>query len=159
MAKQWLLALLISSLLSACGFHLRGSYSIPEQFSTVYLQPVDPYAGLTRAVKKHLIDRGVELANTVSDDTPTIVLGKDTLERSNLSLFADGQVAEYLLVYKVEVQIVQPNQPLTKLKLQVQRDYLDDPRQALAKKRERELLLQEMRQQIADQLLLKLASL
>ena len=56
------------------------------------------------------------------------------------------------------MSIIPPHGKRQQLTLQAQRDYLDDPGQALAKSRELEMLLQEMRVEIADQLLRKLAA-
>ncbi|GGA78706.1 LPS-assembly lipoprotein LptE [Neiella marina] len=159
MLKRWLFPLVLCTLLSACGFQLRGSYTLPDQFQQLHLQVQDPYAAISREVSKRFKDSGIVLLDVATDEAPRVILGKDRLERTNLSVYPDGQVAEYRLVYRLNVNVIQPGQKPKKLDLQVQRDYLDDPRQALAKRREREILLQEMREQISFQLLAQLSSL
>ncbi|MCM2679088.1 LPS assembly lipoprotein LptE [Echinimonas agarilytica] len=158
MAIRSLLITISILAISACGFQLKGSYTLPEQYQQIQLQVSDPYSAITRDVTKRLKDGGVEIVSSQGESHPTLVLGKDTLERSNLSLYPDGQVAEYRLTYSLEASVLEANKPARQLSLQVQRDYLDDPRQALAKKREMEVLLSEMRQQISDQLMVQLAS-
>lgn len=155
--RTWLITGLVVCL-SGCGFQLRGSYSLPEHLSQIQLQSSDPYSAITRHVSKRLQQGGVEIIAGQQDTTPTLLLGEEKLERSNLSLYSDGQVAEYRLIYKLGVTLLKPEQPPQAINLQVQRDYQDDPSEALAKRREMELLLTEMRQQVADQLLIKLAS-
>lgn len=154
-----LLCLLVSiAMLAGCGFQLRGTYLVPDSFKTIYLHSASPYSELTRAVKKRFHSGQVDLINAPRQQTASITLHKDNLERKSLTLFADGQVAEYRLFYSVEVEIILPSGEGRFIRLQAQRDYLDDPGQALAKSREMEMLLQEMRVEIADQLLRKLSS-
>jgi len=145
-------------LLSGCGFQLRGTYLVPEQFKALYLQSDSSYSALTRAVKKRFKSAQIQLLNQPETGSPRVELKRDNLERSNLTLFADGQVAEYRLFYSVVVKLVDANGNSQQFKLQAQRDYLDDPGQALAKSREMEMLLQEMQAEIADQLLRRLST-
>ncbi len=153
----WLI-LMSLTMLSACGFHLRGHYSLPAHLQTMELQSADPYAAITRQISKRLKQGGITLVPSADERTPRLILGEETLERSNLSLYTDGQVAEYRLLYKLNATLILPDEAPQALSLQVQRDYQDDPSEALAKRRELELLLDEMRQQIANQLIIKLAS-
>lgn len=143
--------------LTACGFQLRGNYSLPDHLKQIQLQSSDPYSAITRQVSKRLQQGGVQIVASQAE-LPTLTLGEEKLERSNLSLYPDGQVAEYRLIYRLTVNLLKPEQAPKEIKLQVQRDYLDDPSQALAKRREMEMMLEEMRQQVADQLLIQLAA-
>lgn len=144
--------------LSACGFQLRGAYELPAHLQTIQLQSSDPYSAITRQISKSLQHGGVQLVATSAQRLPLIRIGDEKLERSNLSLYRDGRVAEYRLLYQLTVTLIQPEQPEKIIHLQVQRDYLDNPSEALAKRREMELLLSEMRQQLAAQLLVQLAA-
>ncbi|OZB36659.1 MAG: hypothetical protein B7X50_13020, partial [Alishewanella sp. 34-51-39] len=76
-----------------------------------------------------------------------------------LSLFANGQVAEYELIYKVEYRIQLPGEQEQFYQFELYRDYQDDPNQALAKAQELELLLSELRQQAANRIIRQLARL
>jgi LPS-assembly lipoprotein len=67
-------------------------------------------------------------------------------------------VAEYDLVYTVEYQVVFPNRVPIKNKLTVSREYQDDPDQILAKSRELNLVLNELREEAADRLIRLLSS-
>ena len=51
-----------------------------------------------------------------------------------------------------------PGKEAQPFKIEIRRDYLDDPRTALAKSREMELLVKEMRIQAADRILQSMAS-
>jgi LPS-assembly lipoprotein len=83
----------------------------------------------------------------------------DKLDRRTLSVFNNGQVAEYELIYTVKYQLRIPQQEVQQFKFELNRDYQDDPNSALAKSRELNLMLTEMRKQAADKILRNLASI
>ncbi len=149
----------LSILLSAgCGFKLQGSYSIPEQLRTLHLTSQDEYSELTRLVRERLRLHSISLVEE-SDEVPTLNILRDSLDRSTLSLYPTGNVAEYELTYHVKFAVNLPESEAQIFEVDIHRDYLDDPRTALAKSREMELLLKEMRIQAADQMIQTLASI
>jgi len=149
----------LSILLSAgCGFKLQGSYSIPEQLRTLHLTSQDEYSELTRLVRERLRLHSISLVEE-SDEIPTLNILRDSLDRSTLSLYPTGNVAEYELTYHVKFAVSLPQGEAQTFEVDIQRDYLDDPRTALAKSREMELLLKEMRIQAADRMIQTLASI
>ncbi|RTR26626.1 LPS assembly lipoprotein LptE [Shewanella atlantica] len=149
----------LSILLSAgCGFKLQGSYSIPEQLRTLHLTSQDEYSELTRLVRERLRLHSISLVEE-SDEIPTLNILRDSLDRSTLSLYPTGNVAEYELTYHVKFTVSLPQGEAQTFEVDIQRDYLDDPRTALAKSREMELLLKEMRIQAADRMIQTLASI
>jgi len=75
------------------------------------------------------------------------VLDADSLQRRTLSLFSNGQVAEYELIYKVQYQLILPGQEPRPYQIELYRDYQDDPSRALAKSKELDLMLSELRSQ------------
>jgi LPS-assembly lipoprotein len=77
----------------------------------------------------------------------------DTLDRRTLSLSQSGQVAEYEMIYTVYYQLIKQGEVSAQQQVEVYRDYQDDPNFALAKTREREVLVQEMREEAARLLL------
>ncbi len=65
----------------------------------------------------------------------------DGLQRRTLSLFPNGQVAEYELIYTVELSDDDAGSGChSPTKLSLYRDYQDDPSRALAKARELDLI-------------------
>lgn len=152
-----LLALVIMTS-AGCGFHLQGSYSIPKELRVLSLQTQDEYSELSRLVSERLRLHNISV-QPVSKDLPRLTLIKDTLERSTLSLYATGNVAEYELIYHVDFSVALPDQEAQKFTAEIRRDYQDDPRTALAKSREMNLLVKEMRAQAADYVIQTLASI
>lgn len=142
---------------AGCGFKLQRSYQIPEQLNQLSLSCSDEYSELTRLVRERLRLNNVKIVDA-ANDVPVLRLITDSLERSTLSLYPTGNVAEYELIYFVEFAVALPGKEAQPFKIEIRRDYLDDPRTALAKSREMELLVKEMRIQAADRILQSMAS-
>ena len=87
------LALLGSLLLSSCGFHLRGDLPL-SHFPAMYIQS-QRHSELAALVAERLEHNKVELLQSYQQTAPMLQLIDDTLERRTLSLFPNGQVAEY----------------------------------------------------------------
>lgn len=146
---------LLAFALNSCGFQLRDSYQLPTQLESVYIQ-AEPFSEFAEILASRL-----ELAGAKLDKQPqqtVIQLVSDSLDRRTLSLSSSGQVAEYELIYTVEY--VLHNGPDSSIPLQVEvfRDYQDDPNFALAKTREREVLVTEMREDAARQILRQISA-
>ncbi|WP_432453710.1 MULTISPECIES: LPS assembly lipoprotein LptE [unclassified Agarivorans] len=152
------LLILSLSILSACGFAPRGSYLLDEKLTQVYLSSSDEFSPLIRELKRQLAQNNVQVIDSPQEDIPTLHIGGEEINKRTLSLFANGQVAEYELSYRVAgyLQIADVgNYPLT---VQLHRDFQDNPLAALAKQRERELLYTELRGMAADQIMRQLAT-
>lgn len=143
--------------LTSCGFHLRGNLPL-SQFPAIYVQS-EAHSELAKLVSERLRQNSVQLLNSMQAEAPTIQLVSDTLERRTLSLFPSGQVAEYELIYKVSYYLIMPGAEPAFNQFELYRDYQDDPNQALAKARELDLLLGELRQQAANRIIRQLARL
>ncbi|RUO80455.1 hypothetical protein CWI84_05180 [Idiomarina tyrosinivorans] len=132
-------------LLSACGFHLRDHYQLPDSLQQVAVQSTTSDR-LADIIRQQLINAGAAL-NT--DAKTRLKITGDRLERRTLSLFKSGQVAEYQLLYQIDYQILLPKHQPIAMHIEVARDYQDDPNYVLAKTREREILVEEMRVEAA----------
>ena len=160
---------LLSLLLSACGFTLRSDYHLPDNIHQVQLVSGQAHSLLQRALSKRLKAYQIKVlagqqqvgADIALDDGKTIgvYLLPDKLDRRLLSLFSTGQVAEYELIYSVRCQLLLPGQAPQLIEFDVNREYQDDPDAVLAKSRELELVLNEMRLQAADLIIRHMARL
>ena len=156
--RSGLLLILAMVIVTGCGFKMRGDYLLPEQFQTLYVTSNDPHGELTRFVKNHLSTNDVNIVKKNRDDIPELRIVKDSLNRRTLSLFENGQVAEYELTYSVGYEIRFKGEEKQRFEFDVTRNYQDDPNRALAKSRELNLLRKEMRIEAADIILRNLAS-
>ena len=103
--KSLIIALLTTSLLSACGFQLRGDYLLDDDLQTLYVSSSDIHGELTRLVKLNLTRNQVNVLKHSKADVPELRILSDKLDRRTLSLFSNGQVAEYELIYSVHYQV------------------------------------------------------
>ncbi|MBU2892676.1 hypothetical protein KO495_04995 [Colwellia sp. D2M02] len=157
LANTLAMALLTTSLLSACGFQLRGDYLLDDDLQTLYVSSSDVHGELTRLLKLHLTRNQVKVLNQSTLDAPELRIVSDNLDRRTLSVFPNGQVAEYELIYSVHYQLRFSGEDARDFRFELYRDYQDDPNLALAKSRELSLLLSEMRTSAADKILRDMA--
>ena len=157
------LILMITTLaLASCGFHLRSDKTLPSNTDYLYVQATSQNAPLVRALENRMkvyqIKGGPEAARGQEETTITLRLQPESLDRRLLSVFATGQVAEYELIYAVRYTVLFPNGEELKTSFEVLREYQDDPDQVLAKSRELNLVLSEMRLEAADRIIRLLSS-
>ena len=150
-------ALLLSLVLSSCGFTLRGTASL-QKYPALYLQG-DVHSELLTQLGAQLVRNQVTLLDSPDASAPVFVFVDDSLKRRNLSLFTNGQVAEYELIYTLNYQLILPGQDPVPYRIELNRDYLDDPNRALAKSRELDLLLTELRSQAVSRVIRQLSRL
>ncbi len=159
LTKYIVSALLAVSLLAGCGFKLRGDYLLPENLTTLYVSSDDVHGELTRLLKLHLTNNEVNVAKSPGANIPELHVLKDNLDRRTLSLFENGQVAEYELTYTVNYEVRFTIDDVERFSFDLNRNYQDNPDRALAKSRELILLRTEMREEAANQILRNLASI
>lgn len=157
-----LLVLVTTLSVAGCGFHLRGSQTLPQGVEYVALIAASEHSDLVRAVDKRLdlyeIHGGFGLPDSYKKTAIVMQLAPEKLDRRLLSVFSTGQVAEYQLVYTVKYTVTFPDGKHVPATIEVLREYQDDPDQVLAKSRELNLVLDEMRVEAADRMIRLLSS-
>jgi LPS-assembly lipoprotein len=154
------------TVIASCGFTLRGSQALPESLTQVVITAPLQYSPLSRALQKRLsvyqlkglINPTANVDIAMINQTVILQLQPEQFERRLLSVFSSGQVAEYDLVYTVRYAVIFPNKVPINNVLTVSREYQDDPDQILAKSRELNLVLNELRAESADRLIRLLSS-
>lgn len=146
------------SLLVACGFHLRGSYTLP--FDSLYLAFAD-YDVVGANLKRQIRASGsTRIALTQSDAQASLLPGDQYRDRVILSVSGTGRVSElrlrYLFNYRITDDkgrdVVPPN------RIEIIRDLTYDDSQILAKQQEETLLWRDMENDLVQQLLRRLAA-
>ncbi|WP_375753101.1 LPS assembly lipoprotein LptE [Vibrio sp. HN007] len=150
--------LLLAGSLSACGFHFRGSYLVPEEISDFSLTSYDQYSRLTRAVEAQLRLNDIKTV-TPAKDISNIHLVSGSLGERTVSLYQNGQAAEKELTYTASYRVTIPEIGSRTFTTTAYRTYLSNPQTALAKSVEEEMLEQEMIEQSAVQIIRQMARL
>jgi len=143
----WLFVLV----LQGCGFQLRGSLDIPEQWQPVYVSSENANEVAT-ALKQNL--ETADIQQTLDSTQAKLVLKVRNQKLSNRilsvsSTTAKTQEREYTSEVEFEINDAQGNSLLAKQKLAVRRELSMDERAVLAKSEEEQLLLRDLDQELA----------
>jgi LPS-assembly lipoprotein len=140
-------------LLSGCGFQLKGSGggATSLEGTTVRLISNQPRAELTREVSRELTVNGVIL---LDDSAAKLVLTiqPEQFTQRNVSLTAQARAAELELTLSADFTLQRVDSDPIDARAVVNRQMLNDPRNVVGKTEELRLLREEMRQDLAAQI-------
>ncbi len=146
--------LLISLLLiSACGYHLRGSIDLPEGLKAIYLQ--NSSNKLRKSFKQTLKSIDGKLVETSKLAGITIQVVKEHMDNRVLSLSNTGRINEVELVYSLHFMMLnKKGKPLKeKQEIIIRRDYFNDQGDVLAKNNEDQTIRTEMYDQAVQSII------
>ena len=154
LAKLACLLAVFSCLLS-CGFQLKGAdpngASTGLQGLELRLISVQPRSDLTREVSRELSNAGAVLTDA-TDSALQLTLQAEQFSQRNVSLTAQARAAELELTLSVNFVLEQTEQDPTDARATVSRQMLNDPRNIVGKTEELRLLREEMRRDLAAQI-------
>jgi len=165
---------------SACGFHLRGSYSLPEALMPIH---VDAPGGsdIGAALRESLKRQGAQLTDERDQAASSLAVLDESEERRVLSVDDAADVEEYEIRKTVRWQLVRTEAGengddgegdggdrgdtatgggtrtlIAPNELQARRDYEFDSSQVLSKAEEERTLYRDMEESLAQQILFRL---
>lgn len=162
--KNSVFVLLLGSLISSCGFHLRGNQDLSSVLPEVQIQGISIHSDLGRELKRSLSNAKV----TVVDESDVLLsITNDSFSKRVLSLDNAGRANQYELSYLLSFSLIkkvtseesekQEKQPVIDLipaqNITVKREYLFDANLVLEKSDEETRLNNDMRQAAMLQLL------
>ena len=159
--RQWALlravvvSILGATVLTGCGFHLRGTAELP--FSTLYLQ-VASTSPLAQEIRRNLRSTNARIVDSPAAAQATLIIMSEIREKQILSLGGQGRVREYQLRYRIGYQVtdgktttlIPPSEILLK------RDISFNDSEVLAKEAEEALLYRDMQTDAVNQLVRRL---
>ena len=150
--------LLLASVLSACGFHLRGGVDLPVIMQSTYVDSQFPFDAMSRAIGHEL--RASKVNVTQQQETATVIL-KLISHRSNrrvLSVGSSGRATEYELFEEItfELSDTQGKVYLEPQTLSMTRDFVFDETQLLGKVEEGEAIRTQLQQTLARRILTRI---
>jgi len=147
--------LLMFLLLTACGYHMRGSIAIPESLKSVYVFNASSalQSELTNVVKA---SKG-RLVSSPSEAGLVIKIVSEELKTRVLSIGSTGKSNESELDYFLQFQFYdnQENQVMEEQRIEIAREYFNDQTAVLAKLNEEQIIRKEIYKQAVRMLLLR----
>ena len=154
---RFLLLGMLSVLISACGFQLRGVAKLP--FETMYVEASDT-SPVGNDLRRALKSSNVRLTNSAAEAQAVVQLLGETREKIILSLSGGGRVREYQLRMRVSFRVYGPNNKelLVPTELVLLRDLSYDDTQILAKESEEALLFRDIQSDAVQQIMRRLSA-
>ena len=148
-----MLSVLALMTLTGCGFQLKGTGSNTTQLQglTIRLVSGQPRAELTREVTRELTANGLVLRDDPDTDL-SLRLEPEQFTQRNVSLTAQARAAELELTLSAAFSFAKSDQEPISARASVNRQMLNDPRNVVGKTEELRLLREEMRRDLAAQI-------
>ena len=157
MLKRTITVLSLAFLMTACGFHLRGTGTTQMALSELNFAARDALSPLGKQTKESLINNKVE----VSRSAPfTLYIGPEENSKRTASFTAGTRSAEYTLTSAVTYELRSGKLPaLLKDRVEVQRTYAYNQDNVTGSSQEEALLREEMRRDLVMQLMIRLQAI
>ncbi|MEO5628287.1 MAG: LPS assembly lipoprotein LptE [Thermomonas sp.] len=156
MKSRLLTLVLAAGLLSGCGFHLRNALSLPSDLGPIRVVAIDPYSDLAENLADGLQRAGAQAAPAdATEGVATLQVISEQWADTPISNDQFGRAQEFSLRYAVvfsmrraDDSVVVPQQAV-----ELSRDYLAPAVDSIGKASERELLVRELRRDMAAAIL------
>ena len=153
--------LLITALLAACGYQLRGSASLPEAMSVTYIKGLRPYSALVNDFAHALRTRNATVTTDQAAASAVLKITGNTTEKLVLSVDTAGNVLEYEIRQTIRFSVSGPDRRdlLPEQSITLSRDFLYTSTDVLAKAREEKLVRSTMQENLVNLAMLRIAAL
>ncbi|GGY80279.1 LPS-assembly lipoprotein LptE [Cellvibrio zantedeschiae] len=157
--KKIIALALITLGLTACGWHIRGSVELPKQLSNLYVSATDSKGALITDVRQLLKTNRVKLAEKSADANYSLNILEETKDRHTAGVGGDELSSAYEITLKAnyEIHLKNTNQTIKGSAISV-RNFNYNTAAINSATQEELLLEQEMRRDLAQQILRRLSS-
>ena len=152
---QQLCILSVLFAVSACGFHLRGAFQVPEALSTLHLSSENPTSPILSSVRRTMLSSGVDLVKSETDAPYTLYLSGERTEKRSISVDSLAAAAEFQLRQFVSYELRTAGGQLLvgPHELIVERNFQNDINNVVGKRDEERLIREEMHVLLASQIM------
>ena len=139
--------LLLALLISACGYHLRGSINLPAGLKNVYLEGGSPQ--LTKQFNSIMEASSVPVANSPDTAGMIVRIFNENNQRRVLSLDSGGAANDFELDYGFDYEMTDAKNKvlMSRQTVTVKREYFNNQQAIIAKDSEEMTIRNEMYQQ------------
>ncbi len=143
----------LALLLSACGYHLRGAFQLPENMKNVYVEGGS--APLLDQFKQVLKTSSVNLSSSRTGAGIVIKVTNEEFNRRVVSLSSRGKSNEFELEYRMDYEFANAKDVLLmeRQTVDIRREYYNDQTAVIAKENEENVIRNEMYQQAVQSIL------
>lgn len=156
MKSRLALLALSAALLTGCGFHLRNALNLPENLGPVRVLASDPYSPLGELLADGLKRAGAQAAPAyATGDVATLQVISEQWADTPISHDQFGRAQEFSLRYAVifTMRRADGSAAVPQQAVELARDYLAPAVESIGKASERELLVRELRRDMAAAIL------
>lgn len=155
--KKLIALLLTTTMLTACGWHLRGSIALPEDLNSIHLSAEDTHGSLINDMQRALVSNNISVVNNSADANYSIKLLGERSERRAASVGGDALASEYELTMEVDYSIDRGEETLLeKDTARTIRTYDYNRNQVLGSSGEEDIIKAEMRNELIQQIVRRL---
>jgi len=151
---------IITCAITACGFHLRGAYTLPENLSPLYLDRNSMSQDLYKELRTTLKASGAELTDDAAAAASELKISLENRSRDVTSVDTLGRAREYRLIYRLVFTLKTPEETLIKNSaIKLSRNLLFNPEAVLGRDLQIEGMYKDMIHDSCGQILLRLQAL
>ena len=154
------LPIVLALALSACGFHLRNALELPSDLGPVRVQSTDRYSPLADSLTQSIERAGARIAAEDDADATVLDLLSERWGDTPISVDQFGRSQEYSLRYAVvfELRKADGSKPVPRQAVELSRDYISNPVNAIGTESERDILVKELRREMAASIVRRLGA-
>jgi LPS-assembly lipoprotein len=152
-----LLVIMLALLVSACGFQLRGSASLP--FTSVFVEGGS--SDLTVDLRRAIHSSGTKIMDTAQGAEAILLVTTESREKRILTLTSAGRVSEFQLVYRLGFRVndAKGKEFLANQDIELKRDFTFNDSEILSKESEESLLYRDMENDAVQQVLRRMSAI
>ena len=150
---------LLSVVLTACGFKLRGAFELPTELQKIYVTG-SQHSDLVRDLKE-ILEYSAEVVGNRADADAVLTINKEESENRTLSVDSRGKVRESEMQYSVVYSLVMTdgNVLLDNEALLLVRDFINDENDIIGRTNESTVIARDFKRDAAQQILRRVQAL